>query len=151
MEEKRRQEAAELKKWSQKITIEAQGIDTLTKEREQALLSKIEKKLASTRTIYVQDLAIELQQSIEETKRLLNAMVNGHKELKGVFDDRGRFVVVRLDELKRLAAFVMDKQRVNRQELVKECNRILSETQPQQDAQESGDLFDKVFAEAQMA
>ena len=76
------------------------------------------------RLLVLDDVADELGVRASELLERIEGL-RAAGSLRGVFDDRGKFVVVNDDDLERLAAFVRQRGRVSLTELARHSNEII--------------------------
>ena len=120
--------------WKGLVSVDAAGETAVTnaeQEREAAAALRLGVLEAVNRAkvAVLQDIAAEVQQSVDTVVVALEAML-ADGSLLGVFDDRGKFVVVTDAELADVAKFMRQRGRVSQQELLRECNRVIIGTAP---------------------
>ncbi|CCW69755.1 unnamed protein product [Phytomonas sp. Hart1] len=74
--------------------------------------------------LVLQDTARTLEVSVEELVAVIEELVR-EDTLFGVFDDRGKFVVMSELHFPMIAKFIIQRGRVSLTELARECNRII--------------------------
>jgi hypothetical protein len=119
-----RQEEAQYREWRGAIRVEGGGEAADAGVRAAALDAAIV-QLARLRRVLVlddvaEDLGVRTSELLERVEGLRAA-----GSLRGVLDDRGKFVVVSDDDLDRLAAFVRQRGRVSLPELARHSNELV--------------------------
>lgn len=119
-----RQEEAQYRQWRGAIRVEGGGEAADAGVRAAALDAAIV-QLARLRRVLVldevaEDLGVRTSELLERVEGLRAA-----SSLRGVLDDRGKFVVVSDDDLDRLAAFVRQRGRVSLSELARHSNELV--------------------------
>ncbi|CCW64008.1 unnamed protein product [Phytomonas sp. EM1] len=74
--------------------------------------------------LVLQDTSRQLQVSVEELVSVIEQLIREDR-LFGVFDDRGKFVVMSERHFPMIAKFITQRGRVSVTELARECNRII--------------------------
>jgi len=122
-EEKARREQEEFDKWKVSFAVEAEGEDTAADLGESAVERFIE-HIQLRKVVHLEDVASRFQMRTA-------AVVNRIKELEklgrlsGIFDDRGKYVYVTLEEMQSVADWLQKKGRISRADLVAACNRMV--------------------------
>lgn len=121
--EKDRQEKDEFNKWKEMFAVEAEGEDEASTRDESAVERFIE-YVKVRKVINLEDLAAEFRM---RTSAAIDRLEQLEKlgRISGIFDDRGKFVYITLEEMKSVAEWLKQKGRVGRQDLVASCNRIV--------------------------
>lgn len=117
-------EAKEYEEWKGLIEIEEAGDEVEVVGDETALLARFVARVRDGRIMVVEDLAAEFGLRTEDAvRRLTELEENG--TISGVFDDRGKFIYVGVEEMKAVADFIRRRGRVGIPELAKESGRLL--------------------------
>lgn len=117
-------EAKEYEEWKGLIEVEEAGDEGEVVGDETALLARFVARVRDGRIVVVEDLAAEFGLRTEDAvRRLTELEKNG--TISGVFDDRGKFIYVGIEEMKTVADFIRSRGRVGIPELAKESSRLL--------------------------
>ena len=126
--------------WKDMFETTDEGTDKLSSEETGNLLEKFVSYIERKKVVLLEDLATDFGiTSSEAVDRVTALEANG--AITGVVDDRGKFIYVSRDEMKRLADFVRRKGRVSISELVRESNSIidLQEREEEEEEEEEGE------------
>lgn len=125
-EEKKTRSNAEFQQWASMISVESKGEvhvedpNVVSKRRREALLPV----LITAKIAVLDDIARSQASSIELLVSDIEALM-AEGQLSGVFDDRGKFVVVEAKEYDAIARFIRQRGRVSLSEITTECNRVI--------------------------
>jgi hypothetical protein len=119
-----RQEEAQYRQWRGAIRVEGSGEAADAGVRAAALDAAIVQFARLRRVLVLDDVAEDLGVRTSELLERVEGL-RAAGSLRGVLDDRGKFVVVSDDDLDRLAAFVRQRGRVSLSELARHSNELI--------------------------
>lgn len=121
--EKEQQEQEEFAKWKDMFAVEAEGEDD-TELRDESAVERFIQHIKLRKVVSLEELASEFRlRTTAAVDRLQQLEKLGR--LSGIFDDRGKFVYITLEEMQEVANWLQAKGRISRAELVAACNKIV--------------------------
>ena len=125
MEEKARKEKEEFDQWKDMFTVEEQGTNVVTNNKESpALLQQFVDYVKLHKVVLLEDLASEFNLATEDAMDRVEALQASNR-LSGIVDDRGKFIYITEEEMEKVAKFVQRRGRLGFAELSKECNKLI--------------------------
>ncbi|EQC33673.1 hypothetical protein SDRG_08777 [Saprolegnia diclina VS20] len=118
-------DAAELAKWKGQFSVDDAGSDRVELSESTHLLSDFLAYLATHKVVLLEDLALRFGLSTTATMQRLQSLLTAGR-LSGFLDDRGKFIAVDDDDMKRVATYIGKKGRVSVSDVARECNRLLA-------------------------
>ena len=124
-EAKEKADKKEYDKWKTMFEVEEEGDNTGGGDAVPfGALSDFESFVRTRKVVMLQDLATEFAlDTVEAASRL--AALEQMGRITGVFDDRGKFVYITLDEMEKVAKFIERRGRVSIAALSVESNRLI--------------------------
>jgi ATP-dependent 26S proteasome regulatory subunit len=124
-EERKQKEQEEYEKWKEMFAVEDEGAANEGAANEyQGLLGLFVDYIKKNKVVVLEELASEFGLSATEAVERVE-LLEEMQRISGVVDDRGKFIYVTVDEMAKMAKFVLDKGRSNISDIVDECNSIV--------------------------
>ncbi|CAK9052396.1 unnamed protein product [Durusdinium trenchii] len=121
-EEKQKQEKEEMDKWKETFSVEKEGEDDGTLG--EGVVEQFVDYVKLRKVVNLEDLAAEFRmRTVHAIKRLEELEKMGR--LSGIFDDRGKYIYITLEEMASVASWLKKKGRINRADLVAGCNKLI--------------------------
>jgi len=131
LEEIKKKEEEEYTKWKDMIDIEETGQEETEDEKENKLQTFID-YIAIRKVVLLEDLSAEFKLSTKDIVDRIKALeMNGR--LKGIIDDRGKYIYITQEEVSAVENFIKRKGRVSKADLVVACNRLVRLNPKQED------------------
>lgn len=122
-EEKEKKEQEEFEKWKELFSVEAEGEDAADGIDGGAVERFID-YVKVRKVVSLEDLAVDFRMrtsaAIDRLKEL-----ERQGRISGIFDDRGKFIFITVEEMASMAEWLKNKGRINRADLVAACNKIV--------------------------
>lgn len=122
-EQKERREREEMEKWKDMFAVDAEGEDDGAMN-DPGALERFVDFVKIRKVVQLEDLAAQFRMKTQSAIDRLHDLEKFGR-ISGIFDDRGKYVYITVEEMQELAAWLQRKGRVNRGELVAACNRIV--------------------------
>ncbi len=125
-EEQKKTEAEEFNKWKDLFSVEEKGEDNDLGD-DAAVASKLEDFLVYVKrkkVVILEDLAQEFRMKSQDVINQLQKFELEGK-ITGVFDDRGKFIYVTMEEMERVAKYVEDHGRISVTSLAAASNKLI--------------------------
>ncbi|CAJ1396855.1 unnamed protein product [Effrenium voratum] len=120
--EKEQQEQEEFSKWKEMFAVEAEGEDDGSIG--ESAVEKFIDYVKLRKVVNLEDLAAEFRmRTVAAINRLEELEKMGR--LSGIFDDRGKYIYITVEEMASVAEWLKRKGRVNRADLVAGCNKLI--------------------------
>ena len=110
---------------------EGEGSLQVTPEKITQLVEFIKRR----KVVMVEDVAQRFQMLTKDVIERI-AKLEEQGRLSGITDDRGKYIFVTSEEFEKVAQSIEQRGRVSRQDLLKECNRIIRLTPSAEEAKE---------------
>ncbi|XP_060888139.1 DDRGK domain-containing protein 1-like [Labrus mixtus] len=125
-EEQERREEEEYLKLKASFVVEEQGEEEqLTEDQSRNLLQEFIQHIESSKVVLLEDLASHFGMRTQDAiNRLQDLLAEG--SLKGVIDDRGKFISITPEELDSVARFIRQRGRVSITELAQASNSLIN-------------------------
>jgi len=129
-EEKEQQEREDFEKWKEMFAVEAEGEDDGSIQG--SAVERFIDYVKVRKVVNLEDLAAEFRmRTVNAIKRLEELEKMGR--LSGIFDDRGKYIYITIEEMAAVAAWLKKKGRINRADLVAGCNKLIRLNPTQED------------------
>merc|ERR1711871_1738820 len=128
-EEKKEEEAqAELDDWKHLFEIDTAGTETEAEMTvSQGMLGEFITYIEQQKVVEMDELAIHFEMRTQDAiKRIEDLLMMGR--IHGVIDDRGKFICITEDEMKKVAKFIKRRGRVSVMDLAVESNKLIDLT-----------------------
>lgn len=122
-DDKEKKEQEEFEKWKEMFTVEAEGVED-GGSADSAPVERFVEYIKVRKVVNLEDLAADFHMRT-------SAAIDRLKELErigrisGIFDDRGKFVYITVEEMAGVAEWLKNKGRINRADLVAACNKLV--------------------------
>eukprot|EP00826_Nyctotherus_ovalis_P020089 TRINITY_DN1627_c0_g6_i1.p1 TRINITY_DN1627_c0_g6~~TRINITY_DN1627_c0_g6_i1.p1 ORF type:complete len:289 (+),score=138.57 TRINITY_DN1627_c0_g6_i1:171-1037(+) len=127
-EEERKKEEEEYDKWKTDFAVEDTGAEANDDENEtQSKLAEFINYIVSHKVVSLNDLAAEFSIPTAEVVSRIKDLEKNDR-LTGIMDDRGKYIFITLQEFKSIADYIRKVGRVNKADLVRECNKLVKLT-----------------------
>jgi len=119
---KKRREEEEFAKWTAKFAVEKEGEDAA--DDLDLSVENFVKYVQMRKVVRLEDLSADFRM---KTSAAIDRLKDLEKvgRLNGIFDDRGKYLYITQQEMSDVAAWLTDKGRLNRKELLAACNRLI--------------------------
>ena len=134
-EEKERKEQEEYDKWKDFLTLEDTGNKLDEEKDEENLLEQFINFVKLRKTVNIEDLSMRFDLPNKACIERLNHLVEGGF-LKGVVDDRGKFLYIEDQEIEELIKSINSKGHFNRGELIDRFSEIIRLNPSEEDAKQ---------------
>jgi hypothetical protein len=125
-EEQRKREEEEYLKLKQQFVVEEEGQEESMNEiDEQNLLGKFVEFIKTSKVVILEDLAAEFKLKTQDVITRIG-QVEEMGLLTGLMDDRGKYIYVSEDELKKVAVFMRQRGRVSIHELAQASSELIN-------------------------
>lgn len=122
-EEKEKNEQEDFDKWKDMFNVDAEGQDDAANAGESAVEQFIE-YIKVRKVVQLEDLAAEFKLKTSAAIERLRELEKLGR-LSGIFDDRGKYVYITAEEMAGVATWLKKRGRINRPDLVANCNKIV--------------------------
>jgi len=119
---KKRREEEEFAKWTAKFAVEKEGEDAA--DDLDLSVENFVKYVQMRKVVRLEDLSADFRMKTSAAIDRLKDLEKGGR-LNGIFDDRGKYLYITQQEMSDVAAWLTDKGRLNRKELLAACNRLI--------------------------
>lgn len=126
-EERRMREEEEAAKWMTSFTVEAAGEEALSKEDDEALLTRLVEYICRRKTVAMDEVGAEFGLRTADAIQRVQAL-EAEGRITGVMDDRGKFIYVGKEEMSAVAEYIRNKGRVPIAELAAKSNMFIDLT-----------------------
>lgn len=128
-EKKREEEAqAELDKWKDLFEVGVSGEEAETEMQvSQGMLAEFITFIEEQKVVEMDELAIHFEMRTQDAIRRVEDLTSMGR-LHGVIDDRGKFICITPEEMKKVAKFIKRRGRVTVTELAMESNKLIDLT-----------------------
>eukprot|EP01005_Ploeotia_sp_CARIB1_P001353 NODE_291_length_1010_cov_232.156285_g284_i0.p1 GENE.NODE_291_length_1010_cov_232.156285_g284_i0~~NODE_291_length_1010_cov_232.156285_g284_i0.p1 ORF type:complete len:207 (-),score=62.02 NODE_291_length_1010_cov_232.156285_g284_i0:141-761(-) len=106
------------------MCVDEQGNEEDDEPENNQLLQDFVAEIEREKVVHYQDLAVKFDMTIDRVVECIEGLV-ASGSLNGVFDERGKFFLITMEELDHLATFMKQRGRVSVGELTRECNRSI--------------------------
>eukprot|EP01022_Parablepharisma_sp_SALTPOND_P018940 TRINITY_DN3164_c2_g1_i1.p1 TRINITY_DN3164_c2_g1~~TRINITY_DN3164_c2_g1_i1.p1 ORF type:complete len:1215 (+),score=110.64 TRINITY_DN3164_c2_g1_i1:8004-11648(+) len=124
-EEQKKKEEEEYAQWKMDFTVDQVGAEADEDEAEsQSKLAEFMQYVTCHKVVHLNDLAAEFSMA---TTSIIDRIKDLEKDgrLTGIMDDRGKYIYISPEEFKALGEFIKKVGRINKVDLVRECNKII--------------------------
>ena len=129
------------------MSVEEQGTNEEEGEEYENKLQQFIEYIEIRKVVLFEDLAAEFNLPTKDIIDRIQRLVESGR-LSGITDDRGKFIHITQQEFDNVARYIKAKGRVNKGDLLNECNRLIRmQPRPEDRAkiqQEQKNLLDKV-------
>lgn len=119
---KKRREEEEFAKWTAKFAVEKEGEDAA--DDLDLSVENFVKYVQMRKVVRLEDLSADFRMKTSAAIDRLKDLEKAGR-LNGIFDDRGKYLYITQQEMSDVAAWLTDKGRLNRKELLAACNRLI--------------------------
>ena len=123
-EEKEKKEQEEYEKWKEFLTLEESGTKMEEEKDEENLLEKFLTYIKLRKTINIEDIAMRFDLSNKACLERINGLIESNM-LKGVIDDRGKFLFIENKEIDSLLKSIRKKGHFTRRDLIDTFSDII--------------------------
>jgi len=123
--EKEKKEQEEYEQWKREMAVEKEGTVAAEKEQLEKRKEEIISILQRHKVVVVEDLAAEFEIKTADMIELIQSL-DKQGRISGVIDDRGKFIYVSREELKKIAAYITRKGRVSIEDIARESNKLIN-------------------------
>ena len=126
-DEKKRAEDEEYRRWAGDIKVEAKGeaADAKLEDKIKAYLTTGAPHEDNIKVLELEATSRKFGASVERITEILEQLLR-EKKVIGIFDERGGFFYLKLEELGKLKTFIEQRGRVSLETIADECNRVIS-------------------------
>jgi len=123
--ENEKKQAAIYEQWKDLIQIDAAGSNTIDQGNEEETTKNFIQYVQKQKIVNLEELAAEFRL---KTQDIIDKLKDLEKKdrITGVFDDRGKYIYISLDELKAVAKYMNQMGRVSIVELAEKSNQLIS-------------------------
>jgi len=150
-DDKERAEQEEFDKWKEMFAIEAEGEED-GGAPDAGAVERFVSYIKVRKVVTLEDLAADFQMRTSVARDRLKELERAGR-ISGIFDDRGKFVYITMEEMTGLADSLKTKGRISRADLVAACNKIVrldptvaDKAMLQQEASSAADALDETDA-----
>jgi len=123
--ENEKKQAAIYDQWKDLIQIDAAGSNSIDQGNEEETTKNFIQYVQKQKIVNLEELAAEFRL---KTQDIIDKLKDLEKKdrITGVFDDRGKYIYISLDELKAVAKYMNQMGRVSIVELAEKSNQLIS-------------------------
>jgi len=121
---KKEEEEAEFQKWKAMMQVEGEGNTAEEEMEEEGLLVLFILYIKERKVVLLDELSARFKLPVQVILERLEVL-EGMGRLRGVVDDRGKYVEIEEEEMESVRKWVMRKGRVGVSELARESNRLI--------------------------
>ena len=122
--EKEKKEQEEYEKWKEFLTLEDSGTKLEEEKDEENLLEKFLSFIKLRKTVNIEDIAMRFDLSNKACIERINSLIESNM-LKGVIDDRGKFLFIEDKEVEDLLSCISKKGHFTRGDLIESFSDII--------------------------
>ena len=123
-EEKQKKEEEEYEKWKEFLTLEESGTKLEEEKDEENLLEKFINFIKLRKTTSIEDIAMRFDLTNKACLERINSLIEANV-LKGVIDDRGKFLFIEENEIEGLLNCIGKKGHFTRSDLIDAFSEVI--------------------------
>lgn len=128
---KEKQEKAEFEKWRGLIAPD-EVYDLEDMSNDPVAMDLFIEHVKARKTVYVEELAAKFKMKTDTAIARLGALEKSGR-LQGIFDDRGNYLYISKEELQSVVEWLQQKDKINKAEIVVECNKLIKANPTEED------------------
>lgn len=123
-EEQRKKDAAEFDEWKDMFTVSGSGSVGESENASEDLLEEFVQTIRQRKVVILDELGAQYHMKTPQVIERIQQMESAGR-ITGVFDDRGKFLHITLDEMDAITKWMNRRGRVTIEEIVAEANKII--------------------------
>lgn len=123
-EEQRKKDAAEFDEWKDMFTVSGSGSVAESEDASEDLLEEFVQTIRQRKVVILDELGAQYHMKTPQVIERIQQMEAAGR-ITGVFDDRGKFLHITIDEMDAITKWMNRRGRVTIEEIVAEANKII--------------------------